>query len=232
MLVFMPPGKNPAERSPSPGREPFQHIVHGLEDALRAPLPGPRAHERMRPRPRPVFPPSDETVRPAAALLLLYPRGEVPYLLLTVRSRDLPSHRGQLSLPGGVVEPGEALNQAALREAREEVGLDTAKVRLLGALSPVYIPVSGFLLHPFVGVSPFTPEVRPNPAEVERILMIPLSHLIGRERLRSEIRILQDRQVRIPYFDLEGEKLWGATAMVLAELLWILGSPPPAPGED
>ena len=84
----------------------------------------------------------------AAALLLLYPLDDAPHVLLTVRAGRLTQHGGQVSLPGGGVEGTETVRDAALREATEEVGIDTAGVRILGALSTLYIPVSDFALHP------------------------------------------------------------------------------------
>jgi 8-oxo-dGTP pyrophosphatase MutT (NUDIX family) len=164
--------------------------------------------------------------RPAAALLLIYPVDAIIHVLLTVRSRDLPNHRGQISLPGGLVEEEESLRSAALREAREEVGLVPELVHVLGSLSAVFIPVSGFILHPFVGTVRERPKLRPSPHEVERLLEVPLAELLDPARLHVESRVLLGRDARVPYFDLEGEKLWGATAMVLAEFLWILGAPP------
>ncbi len=215
-----------------PERWTLQGIVDHMADALRGPLPGPRAQMLMAPNPRPALsPPATPTRgRPAAALLLLYPVTQAVHVLLTVRSRDLPNHRGQISLPGGLVEENESLRTAALREAREEVGLTPELVNILGSLSAVFIPVSGFILHPFVGTVRELPKLRPNPGEVERVLEVPLTDLADPARLHVEQRALAGREARIPYFDVEGEKLWGATAMILAELLWILGAPPRPPG--
>jgi len=219
--------------NPTPGRWTLRAAADHLADALRSPLPGPRAHALLAPRPRPApspFPPPDGA-RPAAALLLMYPVDGELSVLLTVRSRDLPNHRGQISLPGGLVEEDESLRAAALREAKEEVGIVPERVHVLGSLSAVYIPVSGFILHPFVGVLGDRPKFRPSPEEVERLLEVPLRDLMDPARLHVEHRVLLGREARVPYFDLEGDKLWGATAMVLAELLWILEAPPAPPAE-
>ncbi len=211
-----------------PERWTLRVVVDHLADALRGPLPGPRAQSRMAPSPRPApIPPATPTRgRPAAALLLLYPVERAVHVLLTVRSRDLPNHRGQISLPGGLVEDQESLRTAALREAKEEVGLLPERVNVLGSLSAVFIPVSGFVLHPFVGTVRELPKLTLSPREVERVLEVPLTDLTDPGRLHVEERTLAGREARVPYFDVEGEKLWGATAMILAELLWILGAPP------
>ena len=131
----------------------------GLRRRLREPLPGFEAQLRMAPRPRPVWPPDGPPLRDAAALLLLYPADGDWWLPLTVRASTLPHHTGQVSLPGGRLDAGETIEQAALREAYEEVGLPAAGVTVLGALTPLPIPVSGHLLHPVVGLAASRPAV-------------------------------------------------------------------------
>ena len=102
----------------------------------------------MSPRPRPSWPEGPNRVRDAAGLLLLFPHAGRANIVLTVRAETLGRHGGQVSLPGGVIEHGEAFEQAALREAHEEISLERAAVRVVGKLTPVDIPVSGFRLHP------------------------------------------------------------------------------------
>jgi 8-oxo-dGTP pyrophosphatase MutT (NUDIX family) len=192
-------------------------------------LPGIEAQLRMAPRPRPGWTPGavPEDVRDGAGLILLYPvQGGRFHIVLTVRRHDLPQHAGQVSLPGGAVEPHEDPIAAALREAHEEVGIDPGAVTVLGRLTPLHIPASGFVLHAVVGHAAARPDLLPDPREVERILEVPLEDLGDPARVRVERRSLAGRAREVPYFDLEGEKVWGATAMVLAELLWLLGTPP------
>ena len=133
-----------------------------LRLALAGTLPGVEAQRRMAPIPRPGWLPgrSPEESRPAAALLLMFPAESPAHVLLTVRSSQLPSHAGQVSMPGGAVEVGESLEQAALREASEETGVDPAAVRVLGRLTPLHIPVSGFVLNTVVGVADARPDFR------------------------------------------------------------------------
>jgi len=195
-------------------------------------LPGLPAQALMAPRPRRGWkagqPP--DHVRSAAALVLFYPRrGDRPYLVLTVRAGVLSRHGGQVSFPGGAIEPGEAVATAALREAAEEVGIDRSVVRVVGALTPLHIPVSDFIVHPIVGMMDRTPEFTHAAAEVERVLEVPFEDLLDSGRICVTTRLREDELVEVPYFALEGEKVWGATAMMLAELLCVVGAPPVVP---
>jgi 8-oxo-dGTP pyrophosphatase MutT (NUDIX family) len=145
------------------------------------------------------------------------------HILLTVRADTLGRHGGQVSLPGGVVDAGETFEQAALREAREEVGLSTDLVRVLGALTPLDIPVSGFRLHPIVGVSERRPPLTPDAREVARILEPAIDALMAPDCVVHARRARDGVAMTVPGFHLEGVEIWGATAMVLAEFLSLLG---------
>ena len=181
----------------------------------------------MAPRPRTGWTPgvTPHGSREGAGLLLVYPR-PAPTVLLTLRRSDLSVHAGQVSLPGGAVEPGEDALAAALREAEEEVGVDPSLIRPQGELTPLHIPASGFILRPIVATLREPPRLRPSEVEVERLLEVPLTDLQDRHRLRIERRQLLGQDSLVPYFDLSNEKVWGATAMVLAEFLSLLGRPP------
>lgn len=202
----------------------FTEAVERLERGLRV-LPGPDAQERLAPRPRRQWPEgfNPARIRLAAGLLLMFPdRNGAAHIVLTVRS-DAVRHGGQVSLPGGVVDPGETFEQAALREAHEEVGLDTRGVRILGALTPLDIPVSGFRLHPIAAACDARPQLRPSDGEVARILEVDIDELLAPSCLVDTERTREGRTMIVPGFHLAGVEIWGATAMILAEFLAVLG---------
>jgi 8-oxo-dGTP pyrophosphatase MutT (NUDIX family) len=201
-----------------------------LRAALRRPLPGLDAQLRMAPAPRLGWDPLKfpDGASDGAGLLLVYPHDDTLHIVLTVRGSGLRNHTGQVSLPGGRVDAGETFEAAALREATEEIGIDPSTVELLGRLTPLHIPVSGFLLHPIVGYTSMRPAFQRAEWEVARIIEAPVSLLADRAVVKRELRTRvvkgQSIDVDVPYFDLDGEKVWGATAMVLAEFCAILTS--------
>lgn len=162
--------------------------------------------------------------RLAAALVLLYPIEHRVHLVLTRRAGTLNQHAGQVSLPGGAVDGQETLEATALREAREEIGCGAADLRILGPLSALYIPVSNFALHPIVSVTDRRPPLVPAAAEVAHILEVPLDELQDSSRLRRGWRWRGAEMIAVPYFEVQGERVWGATAMVLGELIHLLGA--------
>jgi 8-oxo-dGTP pyrophosphatase MutT (NUDIX family) len=203
-------------------------LAENLIAALGEPLPGADAQKLLAPRPRKGWEPGTipDGCRHASGLLLLCPLGDQAGLILTVRHGDLPQHAGQVSLPGGAVEEGESIEQGALREAHEEVGVDPRAVRVLGQLSPLHIPVSRFVLHPVVGIARRRPVLLPQAGEVDRILETPLSLLTDHKSYAIERRVFRGTRYEVPYVEVQGEKVWGATAMILAEFLVLLGYPP------
>jgi 8-oxo-dGTP pyrophosphatase MutT (NUDIX family) len=168
---------------------------------------------------RPMHPPEGVTPRAAAALILLAPLGDDLRLPLTVRSADLAHHSGEVSLPGGAADPGDADAAAtALREAHEELGIEPAAVEVLGALTPIYIPPSNFQLTAVVGYSPELPPFQPNPGEVDAVLLVALRQLMDPANVRVETWERRGAQFRVPFYEVDGYKVWGATALVLSEL--------------
>ncbi len=211
-------------------------LIERLQRRLKYPLPG---HDRFlelsgykRPdleRARALEPPPRES----AVLALLYPKQEVPHLLLMVRPVYAGVHSAQVSFPGGKWEDHDAnLRATALREFEEETGASTRDVQVLGQLSPVYIPPSRMLVTPFVGHATSAGPWEPDPSEVARLLEVPLDLVLsdGCLKRRTQYIQLMGREVEIPYFDLCGEVVWGATAMMIAELRELL-APDPESGQ-
>lgn len=205
--------------------------LHPLRERLAAPggLPTGAANGRMAPSPLPpgrLAPPRGHRPREAAVLLLLQEGDGGLRLPLIVRPRaDRDAHSGQISFPGGQREGEETPEQTALREAHEEIGVEPGSVQLLGRLAEHWIPVSDFVVRPVVGWTGGRPSYRPQPGEVERIFEQPLHPLLGGELESSFVRRVGERELRFPCWELPEGRLWGATAMILAELL-ALWSPP------
>jgi len=195
-----------------------------LAARLAEPLPRPMVGSRFDGRPpherRYNAAPSD--ARPAAVLLLLYAADDRWHVPLTLRPESMAAHAGQVSLPGGAVEPGESSHQAALREFHEELGPCPAPVELLGHLSPLYVAASNFLVTPWVGTTAERPSLVPNPAEVAEVLEVPLAHLLDPANFGAHRRERQGRPYTAPHFLWQNHRIWGATCMILGELVTVL----------
>lgn len=192
-----------------------------LRRALRGPLPGRPAQLWMAPQPRPMD--ADHQPQMAAVLLLLYP-GETGWCFpLTLRTNAVATHQGQVSLPGGAQHGRESLKRTALRETAEELGVAARDVRVLGRLTPLYVAVSDFQVYPFVGWMPARPEFHPSPEEVAQVLEMPLPSLLDeRIRFEEDWDLSDGQRMHVPYFSIHGHKVWGATAVILGEFVWLL----------
>lgn len=161
-----------------------------------------------------------------AVLILLYPHAGEWYLPLMKRPDYEGVHGGQISFPGGKKEEIDAdLFATALREAEEEVGVKPETVTVIGSISELYIPPSNFKVFPVIGFTDKRPEFNKNQYEVERILEMPIRHLMQPSTVKqTTVKVMGGLSLPTPYFDVEGEVVWGATAMMLSELKEILKS--------
>ncbi|MGH2721373.1 MAG: NUDIX hydrolase [Actinomycetota bacterium] len=177
----------------------------------------------------------EDALGPPAAAAVLIPVVDGPggpAVVLTRRARGLRAHRGEVSFPGGRVDPGESDREAALREAHEELGIDPGAVDVLGHLRRVHTVVSGYLITPWVGVIAPSQFV-PNPAEIAVVIEAPLPVLLAPGTRRDQ-RFIRKGHMRLsPAFDVGAHVVWGATGRILDTLLGLLGDPdPPGAGDD
>jgi len=200
------------------------NLLESLAARLARPLPGPAAIAHFEPQPGPWRhdgnPPPDAKL--AAVLVLLYPHEDRWHLPLTLRPAHLPFHGGQVSLPGGAVNPGETAAEAAIREFHEELGAAGHPVQILGRLTPIYVRASNFRVEPWVAATERRPEMSPNPAEVEAILEVPLEHLLDPSNFGSHEREYRGQKYLAPHFWFPPYHIWGATCRMLGELVTVL----------
>jgi mutator protein MutT len=171
-----------------------------------------------------------DTLRSSAVLVAIADGPEGAEVLLTRRSESLRSHRGEISFPGGRVDPGETFEAAAVREAYEEVALDPSAVRLHGRLDPISTMVSRSFIVPVVGTVDEPPILEPAADEVERIMWVPLAELTRDDTFREEIWDFGGERRPMYFFELDDETIWGATARMLHQLVRVaLGVDGPEP---
>ena len=199
--------------------------LHIIRQIFEAPLPGSKAHAFMARNLNRANLQVPDNVKLAAVMLLLFPNDKDELqITLTERSKShgRDSHSGQMAFPGGKKDPGDSdLEFTAIRETKEEVGIDPSQLEVLGALTTLYIPVSNFLVHPYVGYIDHTPSFEKEEREVAEIITCGLSDLITYETpSTTEIKIGPSLRLKdVPYFDIQGKVVWGATSMILQEFL-------------
>lgn len=201
--------------------------VQTVRDALQFPLPGRAAHLSMAVRPRPGDRPDlpDPCPHEAAVLVLLCEREGQLVIPVTRRTETVETHKGQLSLPGGAREPQDGdFAHTALRETCEELGIPENLLEIWGALTPLYIPPSRFCVHPYVGYASGVYALRPDPGEVAEVIEVPLQHLLDPATRQIETHLRGSQSFQVPVYRVAGHKIWGATAMILAEFLALLSS--------
>ena len=201
-------------------------VSNYLQERLVQKLPGSSAHEVMRARPlgnvRPVFK-NESKPRMGGVLILLYEKDDNVYFPLIKRPEYQGPHGGQVSLPGGKVEEGEDRITAALREGEEEIGIKRETIKVIGQLSDFHVIPSNFLVTPVIGVLEAKPIFAPDPIEVAKIISVTLNDITkGDTMLEREIVVGEIYKLVAPHFMIDGEMVWGATAMILSEFRHIL----------
>ena len=199
----------------------FESYVTGAKRALLEPLPGLDAQIVMAPEGRieEDYDPEPERARRGAVLILLFPGIEGVAIPLIKRPEDRSVHSGQIAFPGGAFEyPERFPTDTALRETKEEIGIDPGAVEVLGILSPVYIPPSNFSITPVVGaLRESEPYYLPEPGEVDAIIEIGLDRAMASASTTTVVG--STGPVRAPCYRVGDSTIWGATAMILSEYL-------------
>ena len=197
----------------------FQRFITQLKITINNDLPGEESHQKM----RVIY---DQSIElpfskinsiPAAVLILLYLADNEIYFFLTKRTDELKHHKGQISLPGGTQEGNEKLIDTALRETQEEIGINKTSISIIGTITPLFVPVTGFMIYPFIGYSLNKLDPKVDPVEVAAIFSVNITDLLNKENRTIEQRNIRGYDVQVPYFKLNDYKVWGATSMILSE---------------
>ena len=197
----------------------FLHFIAQLKIVVGNDIPGERSHQKMQVNYDKSFelPFSKNNSTPAAVLILLYLEDNEIHFFLTKRSNELEHHKGQISLPGGTQEENEKLTHTALRETQEEIGINKTSISIIGSMTPLFVPVTGFMINPFIGYSLNKLEPTPDPLEVEAIFSVNISDLLNEANRTIDKRNIRGYDVEVPYFKLNNYEVWGATSMILSE---------------
>jgi len=156
-------------------------------------------------------------------MILVYPHDCLWHTVFIKRTEYDGIHSGQVSFPGGIYEDLDVtLVNTALRETQEETGLPASAVTVIGQLSSLLIPVSHVNVHPYVGRVEYHPAFRHDPAEVQYLIEESLDELLNEEHHKTGMMTVLGRDIAVPYFDIQGNRIWGATAMILSEFLEVV----------
>lgn len=201
----------------------MEDFIHSLQLALNQPLPGTSAHHQMAPYRKNIQVAGVEP-KISAVLGLLYPIQNEYHLVLTKRNEYEGTHSAQVSFPGGKKEEqDEDLIFTAIRETREEIGVEITTQQIIGSLTQVYIPPSNYLVQPILAWTDHQPTFNPDPHEVHYIIELPIQSLLKPESIQEEkITLSNGLRMTVPCFKIKNEIIWGATALILNEIKEIL----------
>jgi len=169
-----------------------------------------------------------ENARKAGVLVLFYPVSREVNLVFMKRNEYPGVHSGQISFPGGARETGDRdIVETALREAEEEIGIDRESVNIVGSMTDLFIPPSNFLVTPVAGYSHTRPDFRADPKEVSQLLEFSIDHFLDKNaRQEKDITIFPEVKIKVPCYFAKGHVIWGATAMILSEVIDLINREP------
>ena len=197
-------------------------FINEFQKQLTLPLPGRDAQLKMASTIRHKeagFNYDTSSATKSSVLISLYPKGNNLNTVFILRQTYDGVHPGQVSFPGGRLEPEDiSLVHTALREAEEEVNINAGKVKVLGTLSELYIPPSNYIVLPVIGLHDKRPDLQADISEVAAIIETDLSFLFDEKRIKQKFIQINNQKIDAPYFDVQGNVIWGATAMILSEL--------------
>lgn len=199
-------------------------LIEKLKISYQDDLPGKTAQNMMlaKPRVKIEFSNSAEQAIPSAVLILLYPYQDDIHFILTERTNEVQHHKGQISLPGGSWENGEQLHETALRETEEEIGIPADKTKIIYELTPLFVKVTGYMIHPFVAYITQKPHIVPDQNEVNNVFTASISELLNPANRLTELWTIRGISVDVPFYKFGKYKVWGATAMILSEFRYCL----------
>lgn len=202
----------------------FPEFITKLETRLKEPLPGHAPFLSQAKLARPSAPPKDESrVRKSAVLINFYPKEDGIFVPFILRPKYDGAHGGQMAFPGGGVEPcDESIIRTAIREAQEEIGIKTLDINVIGKLTDIYIAPSFYWVTPIVSFMPYMPTFFPDEKEVDRIYEINYRDIDNVQKLQTTTIKIGDKRINTKGYIIENQVIWGATAMMIAELNHIL----------
>ena len=207
----------------------FKIRINKIFQAFDGPLPGKKAHKELAPyRSEIELDFKNKNPKIASTLLLIYPKNGETFFCLIERQEYEGTHSNQISFPGGKNESGESMKETALRESKEEIGIDPISINIIGELTQVFVPPSNFLIHPFVGYCDFTPDFKANEREVKRIIEVNIENLFKKDVIKVKKMSFKKSSgtinYEVPYLDLNNKIVWGATSVILNEFKILTGS--------
>ena len=194
-----------------------------LQAALNETLPGYTAQKRMAPSGRSILPPGNPGRKAAVAIVIYKDQNQNKKIVLIKRPVYSGPHSGQIAFPGGKMDPEDSdLVGTAIRECYEEIGIQLTASNYIGPLSPLHISVSSFLVHPYIFLLDLFPVFKPNEKEVIYLIHVALTDLLDEGLVKETLMGIRNEEIVVPYYDIQNEIVWGATAIMLAEFIAIL----------